>query len=148
MLVRTHLYSHLDFQTAGVKRKTRAQGSIEGMTDQIHRAAEQYRGARRAIVTLGRVLEVFEWQVALKPLLEDDVRGIPKAHFGDPERQAGRKKGKGKRSSKRRKVKHQGLSWIWLTPGARGDEGEAGTQGGQAAMDEGKLRITRKRMLS
>ncbi|KAJ7198441.1 hypothetical protein C8J57DRAFT_1635386 [Mycena rebaudengoi] len=114
-------------------------GSIEGMTDQIHHAAEQYRGARRAIVTLGRVLEVFEWQVALKPLLEDDVRGIPKAHFGDPERQAGRKKGKGKRSSKRRKVKHQGLSWIWLTPGARGDEGEAGTQGGQAAMDEGKL---------
>jgi hypothetical protein len=91
-------------------------------------------------VTLGRVLGVFDWQVALKPLLADDVRGMPKAHFGDPERQAGRKgkKHKGKRSSKRRKVMQKALSWIWLAAGSAGEGGEAGEQGQQAAMDEGE----------
>ncbi|KAJ7242248.1 hypothetical protein C8J57DRAFT_1557922 [Mycena rebaudengoi] len=141
LLVRTHLYSKKDFQTMGVKRKTRSQGVIENMTDQIQRIAEQYRGARHALVTLGRVLGVFDWQVVLKPLLADDVRGMPKAHFGDPERQAGKKgKKKGKKSSKRRKVKHTSLSWIWLAAGRAGEEGEVGGQGQQAAMDEA-LRI-------
>ncbi|KAJ7265087.1 hypothetical protein C8J57DRAFT_1622132 [Mycena rebaudengoi] len=133
LLVRTHLYSKKDFQTMGVKRKTRSQGVIETLTDQIQRTAEQYRGARQVLVTLGRVLGVFDWQVALKPLLADDVHSIPKAHFGDPERQAGRKSKK-KKSSKRRKVKHASVSWIWLAAGSGGEEEEIGGQGHQAAM--------------
>ncbi|KAJ7214613.1 hypothetical protein C8J57DRAFT_1600815 [Mycena rebaudengoi] len=138
LLVRTHLYSKKDFQTMGVKRKSRSQTVIENLGTQIDRAIEQYRAARHALVTLGHVLGVFDWQVALKPLLADDVRGMPKAHFGDPERQArGKgKKHKGKRSSKRRKVMKKALSWIWLAAGSAGEGGEAGEQGQQAVMDE------------
>ncbi|KAJ7204612.1 hypothetical protein C8J57DRAFT_1618880 [Mycena rebaudengoi] len=142
LLVRMHLYSKKDFQTMGVKRKSRSQTVIENLGTQIDRTVEQYRAARHVLVTLGRVLGVFDWQVALKPLLADDVQGMPKAHFGDPERQAGGKgkKHKGKRSSKRRKVMKKALSWIWLAAGSAGEGGEAGEQGQQAAMDEA-LRI-------
>ncbi|KAJ7253593.1 hypothetical protein C8J57DRAFT_1519322 [Mycena rebaudengoi] len=143
LLVRTHLYKQKDAEERGVKANTRAQGKIDILNEQIRRAAERYRGARRALVVLGRVLEKNEWEVALKPLAETDVRGMPRAHFGDEERQAarGKGKGKGKPSKKRRKVEYKVLSWIWLAPkqSAR-DPDVASEEGEQPAMDEA-LRI-------
>ncbi|KAJ7248075.1 hypothetical protein C8J57DRAFT_1673431 [Mycena rebaudengoi] len=151
LLVRTHLYKQQDTEEKGVKAYTRAQGKIESLNEQVRRAAERYRAARESLVVLGRVLENNEWEVALKPLAEKDVRGMPRAHFGDEARQAatkaGKGKGKGKPSAKRRKVgEYKVLSWIWLTqrkaPTAmeEGEEEEGEGEGGQPAMDEA-LRI-------
>ncbi|KAJ6553851.1 hypothetical protein B0H10DRAFT_2241820 [Mycena sp. CBHHK59/15] len=75
------------------------------------RPRPQYRAARRALIVLGRALQKREWEITLKPLADDDVRGMPRAMFSDPERQKGRKK-KGPKRKKRSKDRE--LSWIWL----------------------------------
>ncbi|KAJ6457468.1 hypothetical protein DFH09DRAFT_1063427 [Mycena vulgaris] len=116
LLMRTHLYKNKDMYARGVKANTRAQTKIEGVDERIRRTAERYRAARRALVGLGAKLKEARWQFALLPLLAEDVRGMPRALFQDPERKK--------------------MSWIWRSPGV--DEGEAGAKG----MNEGKpLRI-------
>lgn len=119
LLVRSHLYQVKDAYSRGVRENTRSGGKIELCDDRIRRMTAQYRTARLALVVLGRVLGREEWQRTLKPLLDGDVRGMPHAQFGDPERQKG---GKGKkqkrriRRSKRAKVDKPPpvLSWIWI----------------------------------
>ncbi|KAJ7215151.1 hypothetical protein C8J57DRAFT_1440578 [Mycena rebaudengoi] len=114
LLVRTHLYKQQETEEKGVKAYTRSQGKIESLNEQVRRAAERYRG---------RVLQNNQWEVALRPLAETDVRGMPRAHFGDEARQAATraKKGKGKgrgveepRTKRRKVVAYKALSWIWL----------------------------------
>lgn len=118
LLLRTHLYKHKDMYVRGVKANTRC----------------RYRAARRALVGLGRELNETGWQVALQPLLVEDVRGMPRALFQDPERKKLLMK---KGPAARREAKDRGMrakqkmSWIWRSPGV--DEGEAGATG----MNEG-----------
>ncbi|KAJ7046193.1 hypothetical protein C8F04DRAFT_938986 [Mycena alexandri] len=95
LLVRTKLYKHKDASSRGVRENMRSNGAINVLNDRIRRMAEQYRGARRALETLGRVLGKMEWERGLRPLCEKDVRGMPRATFGDPERQLE-------------------MSWIWV----------------------------------
>ncbi|KAJ7256755.1 hypothetical protein C8J57DRAFT_1650145 [Mycena rebaudengoi] len=127
LLVRTHLYKWQDLQIRGVRGNTRSQGKIDALDERIRRAAEQYRAARRALVVLGRELENSAWEKTLKPLAAGDVRGMPRATFGDEERQRG-KKGKGKAVGPARKRQKQApvtLSWIWLSQGVATVEGQA-----------------------
>ncbi|KAJ7281287.1 hypothetical protein C8J57DRAFT_1057258 [Mycena rebaudengoi] len=127
LLVRTHLYKWQDLQIRGVRGNTRSQGKIDALDERIRRAAEQYCAARQALVVLGRELENNAWEKTLKPLAAGDVRGMPRATFGDEERQRG-KKGKGKAVGPARKRQKQApvtLSWIWLSQGAATVEGQA-----------------------
>ncbi|KAJ7229225.1 hypothetical protein C8J57DRAFT_1534542 [Mycena rebaudengoi] len=142
LLVRTHLYKFKDGQVRGVRDNMRSQDKIDALDEQVRRAAARYRSARRALVVLGRVLERREWEVALRPLAAEDVRGMPRAHFGDEQRQAGKTKAKDSRTSaKRRKVAHVALSWIWLVQKKSAEqEDEMSEAAQQPAMDEA-LRI-------
>ncbi|KAJ6613229.1 hypothetical protein B0H10DRAFT_1951632 [Mycena sp. CBHHK59/15] len=71
-----------------------------------------YRVAQAALAALGRVLKTKEWEMSLKPLHEDDVQGLPRAMFADPDRQRG-KKGRLKWKLKKARVELQ-VSWIWI----------------------------------
>lgn len=135
LLVRSHLYIDKDEHARGVRENMRSSSKIEVCDDRIRRMVAQYRAARQALVVLGRVLGRKEWERALKPLAEDDVRGMPHARFGDPERQKG--KGKSKKSKKRRYKKPKivkapkPLSWIWIAQAAEPEPGSS------EAMNEG-----------
>ncbi|KAJ6619583.1 hypothetical protein B0H10DRAFT_2216646 [Mycena sp. CBHHK59/15] len=112
LLVRTHLYKLKDNHSRGVKANTRSQDKIDALNDRIQRAAEQYHAAWWVLIALGRVLKEKEWERVLKPLHEDDVRGLLWAMFSDPERQNGRKS-ISKRKAKKAKIVRQ-VSWIWI----------------------------------
>ncbi|KAJ7073559.1 hypothetical protein B0H15DRAFT_925638 [Mycena belliarum] len=132
LLVRTHLYKLKDRYSRGVRANMRSDAKISALNDRIRRAAAQYRAARRALQALGRVLKRHEWERSLQDLKEEDVRGLPRARFGDQERQAGKK---AKRKTKRartaaRKEAERPLSWIWLAqPGHDPGDQEAMTEG-------------------
>ncbi|KAJ7761424.1 hypothetical protein B0H16DRAFT_1312223 [Mycena metata] len=115
LLVRTHQYKYKDAGNAsGVAGHTRLRSGIEILDERIRRAAEDYRAAHRALSSLGPRLKETKWALVLKPLVADDVRGMPRALFSDPEKK--------KRGKKRR---HDGavqppapppeMSWIWRT---------------------------------
>ncbi|KAJ7022279.1 hypothetical protein C8F04DRAFT_1272825 [Mycena alexandri] len=86
LLLRTHLYKHKDAYVRGVKANTRVQTKIEGVEERTRRSAERYRVAYRVLVGLGKHLKRREWETELRPLLPEDVRGMPQALFQDPER--------------------------------------------------------------
>ncbi|KAJ7459006.1 hypothetical protein FB451DRAFT_1097561 [Mycena latifolia] len=131
LLVRTHLYKLKDRHTRGVRANMRSGDKISALNDRIRRAAAQYRAARRALETLGRVLKRNEWQRTLQELKEEDVRGLPRARFGDPERQAGRKGRKRTRKSRKaeRAERERPLSWIWIAQEYNPGSDEAMTEG-------------------
>ncbi|KAF7346301.1 hypothetical protein MSAN_01857500 [Mycena sanguinolenta] len=112
LLVRTHVYKLKDTHSRGVRANMRSQDKIAALNNQIERAAAQYRAARAALVTLGRVLGRHEWQRTLKELKADEVRGLPQSKFHDPER---KKKSKSRRKKKPRVERP--ISWIWVTEG-------------------------------
>ncbi|KAJ7097255.1 hypothetical protein B0H15DRAFT_773428 [Mycena belliarum] len=84
LLVRSHLYQMKDAYARGVRENMRSTSKIELCDERIRRMTAQYRNARLALGVLGRVLGREDWLVALKPLLDGDVRGMPHAQFGDP----------------------------------------------------------------
>ncbi|KAJ7447499.1 hypothetical protein B0H11DRAFT_2162118 [Mycena galericulata] len=126
LLIRTHLYKYKDRFARGVKANTRCQTKIDGVEERVRRAAERYRAARRALVGLGSQVEDRSWEVTLRPLLETDVRGMPRALFQDPER---KKLLLQKGPEARRKAEIAGteakarMSWIWRSPGVEDEEG-------------------------
>ncbi|KAJ7434267.1 hypothetical protein B0H11DRAFT_2164741 [Mycena galericulata] len=111
LLIRMHLYKYKDRFARGVKANTRCQTKID---------------ARRALVGLGSQVEDRSWEVTLRPLLEADVRGMPRALFQDPER---KKLLLQKGPEARRKAEIAGteakarMSWIWRNPGVEDEEG-------------------------
>ncbi|KAJ7099324.1 hypothetical protein B0H15DRAFT_1001957 [Mycena belliarum] len=135
LLLRTHLYKHKDMYVRGVKANTRCLTKIKTLEERIRRTSDRYRAARRALVGLGRELNETGWQAALQPLLVEDVRGMPRALFQDPERKKLLMK---KGPAARRDAKEMGMrakqkmSWIWRSPGV--DEGEAGATGMNEAL--------------
>jgi hypothetical protein len=125
LLVRTHLYKLKDTISRGVRANMRSQDKISALNTQIRRAAEQYRTARVALVTLGGVLQRNEWERTLKELKEDDVRGLPRAQFHDPDRKKTKKR---KTRKQRREAKTpRPPSWIWLVQGQAHDPADGVT---------------------
>ncbi|KAJ7448387.1 hypothetical protein FB451DRAFT_1533078 [Mycena latifolia] len=108
LLVRTHEYQVKDRDVEGVAGHTRARTVIEVLDEHIRRHAADYQAARRALVALGPLLRETRWQLILKELLPDDVRGMPRGTFHDAERKKKKKKGR-----KERAVRE--MSWIWRT---------------------------------
>ncbi|KAJ7105001.1 hypothetical protein C8R44DRAFT_545459, partial [Mycena epipterygia] len=101
LLVRTHLYKLKDAHSRGVRANTRSADKIAALNDRIKRAAGRYRVARKAL---------------------EDVRGLPRAQFSDPDRKKRRKK---RSSPKKAKLdKERELSWIWVNRGGRHEPGD------------------------
>ncbi|KAJ7022851.1 hypothetical protein C8F04DRAFT_970965 [Mycena alexandri] len=117
LLLRTHLYKYKDRFVRGVKANSRSQTKIEGVEERTRRATERYQAAWRALKGLGR---------HMGPLLTEDVRGMPRALFQDPERKkllmkkgpAAREKAKQARDEAKAR-----MSWIWRGPGVEEEEG-------------------------
>ncbi|KAJ7127318.1 hypothetical protein C8R43DRAFT_957997 [Mycena crocata] len=129
LLVRTHLYKFKDSYVRGVKANTRCQTKIEGVEEKIRRSSARYRAARQALVGLGRELKKKEWEVALRPLLPEDVRGMPRALFQDPERKKNlmRKGPVAKRAAEdARQIAKARMSWIWRSAGVEDEDGSKG----------------------
>ncbi|KAJ6570826.1 hypothetical protein DFH09DRAFT_1362492 [Mycena vulgaris] len=98
---------------------------IAALNNQVKRAAAQYRDARRALGRLGKVLKTKEWEWSFLDLKEEDIRGLPRATFGDPEWQMGKKKKKRSKAKKARLDRQaRELSWIWINRGARYEPGD------------------------
>ncbi|KAJ7760147.1 hypothetical protein DFH07DRAFT_867895 [Mycena maculata] len=119
LLVRTYTYKGKDTRSRGVAANTRAGHKIAALNNQIERGAAQYRVGRAALVTLGGVLKRTEWEWTLLELKEDDVRGLPRATFSDPER---RKKNQNKMV--KLQVPECPLSWIWINRGEKWEPGD------------------------
>lgn len=135
LLVRTHLYKLKDTHSRGVRANMRSNDKISALNDQIKRAAATYRAAHGSLSHLGPELKRMEWAWTLQQLKEDDVRGLPRAQFHDPERKDKTKKKTRKKRARKAKEAERKISWIWLS---RGEEWKPGDD---AAMDEGKLII-------
>ncbi|KAJ7233875.1 hypothetical protein B0H12DRAFT_1028257, partial [Mycena haematopus] len=120
LLLRTHLYKYKDRFSRGVKANTRLGTKISGVDERIRRISERYRAARRALVGLGSVLKQTQWEATLLPLKPEDVRGMPRALFQDPERKKLLMK---KGAEARRQAEAAGkeakakMSWIWRSAG-------------------------------
>ncbi|KAJ7093352.1 hypothetical protein B0H15DRAFT_947488 [Mycena belliarum] len=132
LLVCTHCYKLKDKQKRGVRANMRSGSKIDALNNHIKRAAAQYRAGRCALVSLGKVLGRSEWERSLLDLKEDDIRGLPRATFGDPERQKGKKKKQRSRSKRARRMAKPAreISWIWISRGQGYEPGDS------QAMDE------------
>jgi hypothetical protein len=132
LLVRTHEYKYKDKSLRGNKAKTRSATRTKAIDARIERASEDYRTAYAALVSLGAALQQVEWQQHLKVLKPGDARGRPNSLFGDEERQkggGGRKKARldPEEAARRVALRAEGkmpMSWIWLSQGADGEEGD------------------------
>ncbi|KAJ7130028.1 hypothetical protein C8R43DRAFT_896340 [Mycena crocata] len=128
LLVRTHLYKVKDAYSRGVRENMRSGDKIELCNDRIRRMTAQYRAACAALVVLGPVLQKDEWERVLKPLLDADIRGMPRATFGDPERQKATRHRNRRRVTKKRKVTKKAqplpVSWIWIAQAQQPKPGE------------------------
>ncbi|CAK5267151.1 unnamed protein product [Mycena citricolor] len=120
LIVRTHLYSVKDRHKEGVRAHTRAMGKIAVVNERIRRLAEKYRAAWSALGRLGPVLGHMEWRSTLLALESDDLRPLPKNHFGDVTRQRAtqsrnKKKSKSSQSKPAAVPVPRKPSWIWTT---------------------------------
>ncbi|KAJ6562892.1 hypothetical protein DFH09DRAFT_920722, partial [Mycena vulgaris] len=109
LLVRTHMYKYKDKNKRGVRTNMRSKDKIDALNEQIRRDAEKYRAARLALVSLGKSLEENAWEVTLKELKDEDVRGRPRKTIGDETRQ---------------KATKLPLSWIWVVQTKGAVQGE------------------------
>ncbi|KAJ7279177.1 hypothetical protein C8J57DRAFT_1713062 [Mycena rebaudengoi] len=133
LLVRTKLYFLKDDRSRGVAANTRAQEKIDAINDNLRRLASGYRAARAALVVLGAALKRNDWEWTLKELREEDVRGLPRATFADPDRQRGAKNAKKVKAGKKRRTKKarleakaaRAVSWIWIAEVQVVKEGES-----------------------
>ncbi|KAJ7257694.1 hypothetical protein C8J57DRAFT_1436922 [Mycena rebaudengoi] len=134
LLVRTKLYKYKDPSTRGVAANTRMNDKLEAINDKIRRLAKVYRVARATLEVLGAALKRNEWAWTLKELKEEDVRGLPRATFADPDRQKGGKNSKKVRAAKKRsRTKRARLaakvervvSWIWIAEAQVVRDGES-----------------------
>jgi hypothetical protein len=122
LLVHTHEYKFKDRAVQGVRGNTRSATRVKAINAQIQRAAERYRAARAALVSLSSALDCLgteldhaEWRQHLQVLKEEHIRARPGLLFGDEER----KKAKldpvdeAERAARRAEEKMP-MSWIWL----------------------------------
>jgi hypothetical protein len=135
LLVQTYQYKLKDVHMHSVRANTRSNEEIAALNDRVKRVAESYRTAWKALVALGQCLKRNEWEVELRELKEDDVRGLSVAKFSDANWKKKKKK-ETRRESKKVKLNAKWPpSWIWINDSIRGDPGD--TQ----AMNEGACNI-------
>ncbi|KAJ7262597.1 hypothetical protein C8J57DRAFT_1719453 [Mycena rebaudengoi] len=134
LLVRTKLYKYKNPNARGVAANTRMNDKLDAINDKIRRHAKVYRVARAALVVLGAALKRNEWEWALKELKEEDVRGLPRATFADPDRQKGGTNSKKVQAAKKRKRTKRArlvakaervVSWIWIAEAQVVKDGES-----------------------
>ncbi|KAG6819543.1 hypothetical protein H0H93_010895 [Arthromyces matolae] len=104
--LKSYLYKYKDCFSRGVKANTRSNVLIDKATVNMNRAADRYRVARNAMLTLADSLETpVTWRTNLRELRSEDLRGLSEGLVGDTE---------GRRT----------VSWIWLenTDTAQTDE--------------------------
>jgi hypothetical protein len=130
LLVRTHMYKSKDKYVCGVAANTRSNDKIKVVDERIRRLADQYRVARRAQESLSVVVEDVGWKTELKPLSTEDVRGMPRAQFSDPERKKNKKKKLNPEAEAQRKEAAKPMSWIWVT------QARSSAENANPAMDE------------
>ncbi|KAJ6464570.1 hypothetical protein C8R45DRAFT_840433 [Mycena sanguinolenta] len=135
LLVRTHIYKLKDTHSRGVRANMRSQDKIAALNNQIQQAATQYRVARAALVTSGRLLRWTEWERPLKELKVDDVRGLPQTTFHDPER-----KKKNKRRKRKKARVERPISWIWVTQSEEYDPADGPAMNEAVRIDWAKTR--------
>ncbi|KAJ7916080.1 hypothetical protein B0H13DRAFT_2231764 [Mycena leptocephala] len=124
LLVRTHQYKLKDVHARGVRANTRSNEKIAALNDCVKRAAASYRTARKVLVALGWPLKRNEWEVELRELKEDDVRGLSVARFSDANWKK-KKKEQTRREAKKAKLNAEWPpSWIWINDGISGDPGD------------------------
>ncbi|KAF7364442.1 CxC2 domain-containing protein [Mycena sanguinolenta] len=132
LLLRTHEWRYRD-GVQGVKAKMRSGTRVAAIQARIDSAAAEYRAAHAALTKLGPLVGQMEWKNYLKPLEAKHVRGRPKASFADEERRrgGGRKKARVEvevEEDPARVVEmegqKEGMSWIWLSEGRTGTEGD------------------------
>ncbi|KAJ6484707.1 hypothetical protein C8R45DRAFT_1147586 [Mycena sanguinolenta] len=123
LLLRTYEWRYRD-GVHGVKAKMRSKTRVDGIQARIDSAAADYRAARAALAKLGPRLDRRDWEAYLKPLKAEDVRGRPKATFGDEERRRGGRKKRQRLETEEqpewRKEENGEMSWIWLVEGRAG----------------------------
>ncbi|KAJ7920511.1 hypothetical protein B0H13DRAFT_1605382 [Mycena leptocephala] len=100
LLMRTHEYKYKDKSLHGNKAKTRSATRTKAIDARIARASEDYQTAYAALVSLGAALKQME----------------PKKSRLDPEEAA-------RRAALQAESK-MAMSWIWLSQGADGEEGD------------------------
>ncbi|KAF8069134.1 hypothetical protein FPV67DRAFT_1415501 [Lyophyllum atratum] len=101
--LRSHLYTHKDRYTRGVKANTRANVAITTANEAIKRAANRYRRAREALIILSKGRQVPVWETTLRGLKDTDIRSLSEGLFGETE---------GSKTT----------SWIWSAPGVVVDD--------------------------
>jgi hypothetical protein len=106
--LRSHLFKHKDRFARGVRHNTRSNATIAKVQTKINLAASKYRAAWKALSVLGTKLRQIpdeNWQLSLRFLADEDIRGLSEGLIGDSE---------GRRT----------VSWIWTMHGVV-DEGGA-----------------------
>jgi hypothetical protein len=96
LIIRTHEYKYMDKSLNGVRAKTRSATRSKAIGARLTHAEDKYRVARTALVSLGAMLNLDEWQQHLLVLNADDVRPRPSKAFGDEEWQKGSRRKKQK----------------------------------------------------
>lgn len=96
---RAYLYKFKDRFVRGQHANTRARNAIASVDAQIREAAEDYRAAYKALVSLCSVTNDLTWQRELLPLADDDIRDLSESKA----ERMGKKVSEGKRT----------ISWIW-----------------------------------
>ncbi|KAJ6529050.1 hypothetical protein DFH09DRAFT_1412508 [Mycena vulgaris] len=117
LLVQAHEYKYSDkhIRGGGVKGGMRSIARIEGIDEQIKRAKEMYRVARKGLEVLGPRVGKMEWQAVLQVLYEEDVRQMPEGAY---RRKKGDKKESARARKKRKTAQAKPISWIWLADGS------------------------------
>ncbi|KAJ7077348.1 hypothetical protein C8R44DRAFT_655086 [Mycena epipterygia] len=126
LLVRTYQYKTKDRHIYGVAAQTRARTTIEVLDERLWREAEEYRAARRAMVSLGALLKEDAWKLVLKELPPADVRGMPTSLFADKER---KKKKRKDTTVPAEPPPPREMSWIWRTGITSATAGAATNEG-------------------
>lgn len=103
ILVRTKLYKSKDAVGKGQKHNTRSNNLIRSVEQRIQTNIQKYREFRVALERLAPHLGKVGWGDELKPLTDQDVKGLSRDENDTTE---GRIK----------------MSWIWHTHDGRGDE--------------------------
>lgn len=147
LLLRTHLYKFKDRFVRGVRANVRSTTKIKGLEERLWRSAARYRAARKALANLGQVLNEHAWEATLLPLHPEDVRGMPRALFHDPERKKLMMKrgpqARARAADAGRQAKEK-MSWIWRAPGVEEGEGSGMHEGGSGGHTESPKLIISK----
>lgn len=102
ILVRSQMYAAKDRFSRGQRQVTRSQNLLRGVQERIDMSVTKYRDFRAALLKLARPLGKVGWDTELRPLLNEDIRGLSAKEAGS---------GEG----------HVTMSWIWKTSEEGGD---------------------------